>query len=71
MSACSAGGTRAMAEGKRSRALEQAKRHRAAREAQAELRRMRRDPGSLLGAVERLRRAKEEADRASDDEAGA
>ena len=41
----------------RLRALERAKRHVAARSAQAELRRMGRDPGPLLGAAERLRRA--------------
>jgi hypothetical protein len=44
----------------RVRALAGAKRYVAARAAQAELRRMGRDPGRLLGAVERLRRVKAE-----------
>lgn len=56
--------------GQRRRALERAKRHRTAREAQADLRRMGRDPGPLLGAVERLRRAKENAAGAGDGDAG-
>lgn len=45
---------------RRARGLVRAKKHRLAREALAELRRMGRDPGPLLGAVERLQRAKDE-----------
>ena len=44
----------------RLRVLMRAQRYRVARAAQAELRRMGRDPGHLLGAVERLRRARTE-----------
>lgn len=47
---------------RRGRAWVRAQSHRAAREAQAELRRMGRDPGPLLGAVERLKRAQEDAE---------
>ena len=46
---------------RRARALERAKQHRTARAAQAELRRMGRAPGPLLGAVQRLDSARQEA----------
>lgn len=45
---------------RRGRAWVQAKNHREARDARAELRRMGRDPGPLLGAVARLARARQE-----------
>ena len=54
---------------RRARAWVRTQSHRAAREAQAELRRMGRDPGPLLGAVERLRRAHEDAEAEGDNPA--
>lgn len=53
----------------RLRVLQRARQYSAARSAQAELRRMGRDPGRLLGAVERLRRAKAEEAAAGDGQA--
>lgn len=51
---------------RRARAWITTQNHRAAREAQSELRRMGRDPGPLLGAVERLRRAHDESEAEGD-----